>query len=291
MRRKTVSHQKPNAQQEQSIESTHRFISRIVTEAGIQHALERAIDPPSDMDDEATKQSKLEAIARQRTERERFLKRYQVAILGYLGVYLRDADAVSDVFDKFVDKWLDGKLRGYDPTRSFRLYLKEVLRNDVYSYWSSKGKQRKQGQVRLDTNYEQEDQLDRTASELFDRNLGDEILEEALEALGPGHPNHQVLTFFKDAAIAGKEKPSYDDLSSTLGKSAQATRQVVSRARKEYAKKIIEQVIQLIKSQDLNLIRETLIDLKLLPYCQKALDEMELLFARQSMQNPEIREA
>ncbi len=270
-----MTHQKQNDHQEESIESTNRFISRIVTEAGIQHALERAIDPPIDTDDEATKQSKLESIARQRTERERFLKRYQVAILGYLGVYLRDADAVSDVWDKFVDKWLDGKLRGYDPNRSFRLYLKEILRNDVYSYWGSKGKEKKQGQVRLDTNYEQEDQLDRTASEAFDRNLSDEILEDALEALGPGHPNHQVLTFFKDAAIAGNAKPSYDDLSSALGKSAEATRQIVHRARKEYATKIIEQVIQLIKSRDLNLIRETLIDLKLLPYCQKALDEME----------------
>jgi RNA polymerase sigma factor (sigma-70 family) len=270
-----MSNQDRNENQEDSIQSTHRNISRIDTEAGIQYALQRAIDPPSDTDDEATKQLKMEAIARQRVERERFLKRYQVAILGYLGVYLRDADAVSEVWDKFVDKWLDGKLRGYDSNKSFRLYLKEILRNDVYSHWRTKGNERKLGNVRLDTNYEQEDHLDRTASEVFDRNLGDEILEKALEALVPGHPNHQVLTFLKNAAIEGNTKPGYDDLSSLLQKSPEATRQIVHRARKEYAKQIIEQVIELIKIRDPKLIRESLIELNLLPYCQKALDEME----------------
>jgi hypothetical protein len=49
----------------------------------------------------------------------------------------------------------------------------------------------------------------------------------------------------------------------------------VHRARKEYAKQIIEQVIELIKIRDPKLIRESLIELNLLPYCQKALDEMQ----------------
>lgn len=270
-----MSNQNQKNNQHESVEENNRFISRIVTEVGIQHALEPAVEPPNDIDDEATKQSKLEAMAQQRTERERFLKRYQVAIIGYLGVYLGDADAVSEVWDKFIEKWLDGKLYGYDPNRSFRLYLKQILRNDVYSYWGTRSKGKQRGQVRLDTNYEQVDHLDRTASEVFDSNMGEEILEQALESLGPGSPYHQALTFLKNAEFSGEKDFSYEDLSAVLGRSVEASRQTVHRARKEYARMIIEQVVQLIKSRDLKLVRETLMDLNLLRYCQKALDEME----------------
>ncbi|MEY3228081.1 MAG: hypothetical protein RLZZ536_2700 [Planctomycetota bacterium] len=259
----------------EGLESGNRFISRIETEPGIENALQRSVSPPADDDDELTQQRKKIAIAQQQSERERFLKRYQLAILGYLGAFLRDQDAVDAVWDKFVDKWLDGKLGTYDPNRSFRRFLKEVLRNDVYAYWNTKRREQQRGNFRLDSAFEHEDDLDRTASEVFDCNLRDEILEQALESMDPGSPGHQLISLLTEAAISGNPLPDTEELARIFGISPDAARQRLHRSRKLYADKIIEQVVQLIHSRNLEHVRETLIDLDLLKYCKKALEQLE----------------
>jgi hypothetical protein len=118
-----------------------------------------------------------------------------------------------------------------------------------------------------------ESQVEREASAVFDRNLGEQMLLQALEAMGPGSNGQQVLTYLREAAHSGDTKLNNDTLEAVLGKTAEDTERIVYLAKKEYSRRIIEQVSELIQSRNVNFVREMLSDLKLLPYCQKALAE------------------
>ena len=83
-----------------------RILERIVTEkSAVKRALCRPVAPPSIDDDPATRQAKEEARNRQLMDRERQIKRYQVACMAYIGVMLRKTDAVTTVWERIVDKW------------------------------------------------------------------------------------------------------------------------------------------------------------------------------------------
>ena len=211
--------------------------------------------------------------SRLRPERERLLKLYQGAILGYLGVYLANEDAVTDVWGEFIDSWLDGKLPSYEATRLFPTQLKEILKTEAACYRSKQGRKIEGSGVQRDSENRIESQVEREASAVFDRNLGEQMLLQALEAMGPGSNGHQVLTYLREAAYAGDTKLNNDALEAVLGKTAEDTERIVYLAKKEYSRRIIEQVSELIQSRNVNFVREMLSDLKLLPYCQKALAE------------------
>ncbi|MEM0926632.1 MAG: hypothetical protein AAGJ83_11385, partial [Planctomycetota bacterium] len=115
-------------------------IDRIVSEvSGILRAIGEPIPDPDTSIDLESKQRLEEARRLQLADRERFLKRYQPAILAFLHVVLRNSDAVSVVWERFIAKWLNGKLAKYDPeVGSFRKYLKTVLRNECRAYFNEK---------------------------------------------------------------------------------------------------------------------------------------------------------
>lgn len=104
-------------------------------------------------------------------DRERQIKRYQVACKVYLGAMLRNPEAVSTVWERNIVKWMEGKLSGYDESGSFRVYLKTVLRHEVFAYGREQKRDAKHGPVRMDSAYDHPDALEATASEAFDRGI------------------------------------------------------------------------------------------------------------------------
>jgi DNA-directed RNA polymerase specialized sigma24 family protein len=211
--------------------------------------------------------------ARRRPECAQTLKIYQGAILGYLGVYLRDDHAIATVWQKIIGKWLDGRLHANGPATAFNANLMEILRSEISFYRKSNSKVMDREQNANDFSNDYGDLVENDAKKAFAQALGDELLERALEAMGPGSTGYQVISYLKQQAFLGDRDPNRGGLESVLGNTAEAKSQLVHNARKEYSRNIIEQVSQLLKSRERSAVYNTLTELTLLPYCQKAMDE------------------
>lgn len=60
--------------------------------------------------------------------------RYEPPSIAFLTAMLRNDEAVSAVWDRVVDKWLAGKLDGYQPSKPFRPFLITVLKHQSYDF-------------------------------------------------------------------------------------------------------------------------------------------------------------
>lgn len=267
----------------QEIPPEERVIDRIATEkSGLKRSLKSPEKPPNEDDDIELRMQLEEARARQRMDRERQIKRYQVASMAYLGAYLRNPVAVSEVWERVVDKWLAGQLSSYDENRSFRKYLKTVLRNEVNGYWTRQGKKAECGERQLDSGFDREDSQETTASNAFDVKLRDVVLEHALEAVRNEDTHYfDVLKLLMDAVASEQSTPSSKDIAEALSErrgtriSEDNARQTKKRARELYSIKIIQQVRALIGSDDLEKVERSLRDLGLIVYCEKSLRKLK----------------
>ena len=259
-----------------------RILERIVTEkSAVKRALCRPVAPPSIDDDPATRQAKEEARNRQLMDRERQIKRYQVACMAYIGVMLRKTDAVTTVWERIVDKWLEGKLSGYDESQSFRIYLKTVLRNEVFALSREQKREAEKGPVRMDSGYDPPDALEATASEAFDRGVQDTVIERALEAIRLEDTlYYETLKLLTGAVASDMKAPKSKEIAAFLsaidGKkiSEDNARQIKKRARQAFSRKIIEQVGLFIENSDLTKVEAALRDWDLIAYCEKELRKM-----------------
>lgn len=259
-----------------------RRLDRIATEkSAIKRALGEPIAPPEVDDDSEVRREKEEARTRQRSDRERQIKRYQVASMAYLGAMLRNTDAVTAVWERIVDKWLEGKLSSYDESRSFRTYLKTVLRNEVFAYGREQSNEAANGPMRMESGYDQPDALEATASEAFDRKLQDTIIERALESVRKEDTlYYETLKLMMNAVASERKTPKSKELAAFLSGVGGTTisednaRQIKKRARQMFSRKIIEQMGLFVESQSLSKIEKALRDWNLLAYCEKALRDM-----------------
>ncbi len=262
--------------------SEERVIDQIPTEkSALKRSIGKPVAPPGALDDAESRRKKDALRANQRRDRERQIKRYQVASMAYLGAYLRDSNAVSEVWEAVVEKWLSGALNGYDESRSFRTYLKTVLRNSVYVYWANQAKSRENATLQLDSNFDPAGPQETTASNAFDRELGQNLIRRAVESLRADDTLYfEALKPLMNAVASDQKKPTSSEVAESLSKlrgstiSADNARQITKRAREVLARKIIEQVGQLIATDDLGEIEQSLIDLNLLPYCERSLRKM-----------------
>ncbi|MEZ6055485.1 MAG: hypothetical protein R3C01_02150 [Planctomycetaceae bacterium] len=271
----------PNEQHEPSGEQNR--IDRIQTEkSSVKRSLARAIEIGKVANDPQVELAMKELRAEQLRDRERQIKRYQLAAMSYLGAMLRSQDAVSTVWERVVDKWLDGRLSQYDESQSFRRYLKAVLRNEVFSYGSEQKRERQQGPVPMNSEFDHADKLEVTASEAFDSKLQDSIIKRAMESVEQEDTLYSAaLKSLMSAAAEGSEPPSSRELAETLSTashtriSEENARQIKTRARQMLSRKIVEQTGLLIQSTDLDEIGIALRDLNLLSYSERALMEMK----------------
>ena len=271
-----------NSEDSKTQSGHERRLDRIVTEkSAIKRALGEPVAPPTEDDDPKTRREKEVARAQQRLDRERQIKRYQVASMAYIGAMLRNPDAVSTVWERIVDKWLEGKLSNYDVSLSFRAYLKTVLRHEVFAFSREQKYEAEKGPTRMDSGYDVPDGLEATASEAFDQKLQDTILERALEAVRQEDTQYyETLKLLMNAAASEDKAPKSKDLAaflSEVGKtniSEDNARRIKSRARHMYSRKIIEQIGLFIESTDLSKIETAARDWNLIAYCEKVLREM-----------------
>lgn len=234
---------------------------------------EKEPEQPDSPDAEAQRAARLA----QRTERERQIKRYQVAGLSYVRSMLRgDMQAASEVWDQIVLKWLEGRLSTYDRTYSFRLYFKEVLRNAVRRYLRDHLKGGKAGAELLDSDLEIEDHRHQSASEEFDAHFRTGLLQRALASLEQTDARcHQVLIMQIEAEQSGRKQPRSAELARVLSTTEENARTVRKRARDAYARAIVAETADLIGTRDQLRVRETLQELGLLEYCIRAFPEFE----------------
>lgn len=267
--------------------SQYSQLEKIPTKANIGDGLARPIPAPEkELDPEARRKVE-EARAEQRSIREQAIKRYQVACMAYIGAMLRKSDAVTTVWERVVDKWLAGKLSGYSPVggggkpQLFRVYLKTVLRHEVFAYGREQKREAEHGPVRLDSGYDHADTLEATASEAFDSGVQDTVIERALEAIRREDTlYYETLKLLTGALASERKTPKSKEIAAFLstidGKkiSEENARQIKKRAKEAFARKIIEEVGLFIGNSDLEKIEAALRDWNLIAYCEKELGKM-----------------
>lgn len=258
-------------------------IAEIQTEySQIVRVLAKPLPQPSDSLDTGERKRLSEERQQQLDERERFIRRYQVAIKAFLGKKLGNNQRVEEVWDFFLQKFLEGRMSKYDPdTGSFRTYLKTVLRRTCYEY--ARKNADIDGGLQMDSvmaaNLEANDEI---ADQAFNRKLVDSIFKRALAAIERIDSLYFVTLKLITGAIAQDIKPPNSmELASILsaesGKaiSRDNARTIKSRATKQFARQIILEVSELITTSDLNEVENALIDIGILKYCKKALAKMK----------------
>lgn len=253
----------------------YRNLSDIPTE---RTRLVKAIGRPEKEPDQAdTAEAEAQRAARlaQRTERERQIKRYQVAGLCYVRSMLRgDLQAASEVWDQIVIKWLEGRLSSYDRNCSFRIYFKEVLRNAVRRYLREHMRGGKADVEQLDSEIDIEDHRHQSASAEFDGHIRTGLLQRALDSLQQTDARcHQVLRLQIEAEQSGRKQPRSAELAALLSTTEENARTIRKRARDAYARAIADETADLIGTRDTVRIRETLQELGLFDYCARAFPE------------------
>ncbi|MEO1527694.1 MAG: sigma factor [Planctomycetota bacterium] len=265
----------------QSNRSQARHIDRIASEiSGILHAIGEPVPHPLADQDPKTQRRLAKARERQLSERERFLKRYQPAIMAFIQTILKNPDAANAVWDSFVTKWLSGDLRRFDPQKgSFRKYLKTILRNACRQHWSVQARGAHEAPLASAEEIANERQSD--AGEAFDRELKESILRRAVHAVAEEEERYyHIVTFMTEAASQASSKRDTKGLQGYLfqqtgrEESLANVRQLKNRARACFATKLIEQTGLLIDSALLSDIEEALSDLNLLRFCRAKLAEL-----------------
>lgn len=255
----------------------YRNLSDIPTErTRLVKAIGRPEKEPEEVDTVEAEAQRAARLA-QRTERERQIKRYQVAGLCYVRSMLRgDLQASSEVWDQIVINWLEGRFSSYDRNRSFRIYFKEVLRNAVRRYLREHLPGGKAAVEQLNSEIDIEDHRHKSASEEFDGHFRTGLLQRALDSLRQNDARwHKVLSLQIEAEQSGEKQPRSSELAALLGTTEENARTIRKRARDAYARAIVDETAELIGTRDSARIRETLQELGLFDYCARAFPEIQ----------------
>jgi DNA-directed RNA polymerase specialized sigma24 family protein len=222
-----------------------------------------------------------EARQQQRTAREQEIQRYQPASTAYLSAMVKNADRAAEVWEGVIEKWLEGKLSGYDPAQSFRSYLKGVLRNAVFTHSRNRRRAVEQAMQQFEDEHEVAGALESAASMAFDQRLKEDLMERTLSSMREENSQqHDAIRMMMTAVANNSDPPSSRELAQVLSRqsgtsvSDEAARQIKSRARERFPRELIRQTQQMTGSSDLDRLEETLADLGLLVYCEKTLRKM-----------------
>jgi DNA-directed RNA polymerase specialized sigma24 family protein len=206
------------------------------------------------------------------------MQRYGGAVRSYLLAILHDPEAADDLTQEFALCLVQGKFHKADPGRGrFRDYVKTVA-----LHLASKHRQRQQRQDRPlppdspvwtvlaappeekegECNSQpREDLLSRTWDKLAAEHLG-------IYTVLRFRAEHPKMASFEIA----------QELSRLLGRpfSADGVRQALRRARERFAELLLDEVERRLDTPTAERLAEELGDLRLLPYCQQALERRTL---------------
>lgn len=212
-----------------------------------------------------------------RQAREKLLTRYGGAIRRYLLGAVRDAEVSDDLFQEFAYRFLNGGLRGVDPTRGrFRDFVKGVLFHLVADHHSKKKKGPRQ--FAEDAPEPGADcAVAAERDEQFRQSWREEMLARTWAAL-EAHERESGQPFFTVLRLRAErpEASSSDlaaELSTRLGKplTAAGVRKTLERARDQFSDLLLDEIAQGLDEPTRDRLEEELIDLGVLEQCRDAL--------------------
>lgn len=209
--------------------------------------------------------------------REALLERYGGAIYRYLLGALRNVEAAEELSQEFACRFLNGSLRGADPTRGrFRDYVKGVLYHLVVDY---QRKQRRANSLGSDLPEPGEEcSLAAERDRAFLEAWRDEILARTwirLEEVDRQQGQHYFTVLRYRAEHPDQSSSEMAQaLTQLLAKpiSAEAGRQTLKRARDRFTQLMLEEVAQGQDSATTESVTAELIDLGLYEYCRSSLE-------------------
>jgi len=216
-----------------------------------------------------------------RVAQERLLQRYGGAIRRYLLGCTRNPDQADELYQEFAIKFIQGGLQGADPDKGrFRHYLKGVLFHLLADQHQKKKRQP------LGWHSELPEPADGSSSTpeaeaAFQAEWRAELLANAWTKLeaeeeASGQPWFTVLSYRRDHPDDHSEAMA-QALSEKLGKpmTAAAVRQSLHRARERFADVLLDQVVHSLAEPSVEALHEELVDLKLVQYCEVALERYQ----------------
>jgi RNA polymerase sigma-70 factor (ECF subfamily) len=209
--------------------------------------------------------------------RRALMLRYCGAVYRYLSKVVRDPNLAEELTQEFAVRFLEGRFGHADPAQGrFRSYVKTALFRLVHDHYRAKGQQAKQ--VALDEAEVAAPDESAAAEEAFRESWRQELLARTWRALEQaqaetGQPYHDVMRL----RVSQPEMTSADlaeHLGKALGKTftAAGVRQVLHRARERFSELLLDDVRQSLEGAPLERVQEELADLRLLKYCQDAID-------------------
>lgn len=216
-----------------------------------------------------------------RAAQERLLHRYGGAIRRYLLGCTRNPEQADELYQEFAIKFLQGGLQGADPEKGrFRHYLKGVIFHLLADQHQKKKRQPAGWHSELP---EPVDSASSTAESdaAFQEEWRAELLAKAWSSLeaeekATGQPWFTVLTYRRDHPDDRSEAMA-QALGERLGKpmTAAAVRQSLHRAREKFADLLLDQVVHSLQDPTVEALHEELVDLKLVQYCEVALERYQ----------------
>lgn len=214
-----------------------------------------------------------------REAQRKLLQQYGNAIQRYLNAKLRDPAAADDVYQDFAVKFVRGDFHKASPEIGrFRTFLRTVLFRQIADHYRGR---KRHGGLPLDveavepTGESGQDQRDEQFAEVW----RDEMLKNAWDRLydletSSGKPWYSVLQL----RVKNPEMRSAD-LARAVGEqldkpiTSANVRVLLHRAREKFSVLLIETISNSLNSTSADDIENELADLKLLEYCQAALEQ------------------
>jgi RNA polymerase sigma-70 factor (ECF subfamily) len=237
---------------------------------------------PSDSEHNLTKTTTLWPLVRDANHgpaevaqqaRELLLERYSGAVYRYLLGALRDPHAADDLSQEFSLRFVRGDFRNANPKRGrFRDLIKTALFHLIVDY-----KRRQKASPRSLTPEdigpsEESDVVN--SDERFAESWRQQLLSRAWNALNQTAPVfYKVLRLrAEDTELSSAEMA--ERLGPRLGKTVSAdwVRQNLRRAREQFADLLLDELTQSLADPTRERLEEELVDLRLLSYCQSALE-------------------
>ncbi len=219
--------------------------------------------------------------------RRELVERYYGAAYRYLCGILRKtcADGRTDVDEvawelthEFATRFLNGDFGKADAGRGrFRDYLKQALRNLVTDHWRRHGKD----PAALDSDSDAGAVPALDPDREFLDSWREEVFRQAWEALamlehGGGPPYYTVLrSHLEQPDLSAADMAA--ELGARWGKTVteESMRQTLRRARVKFADLLIDEVAHSLETENLERVKEEIIELGLLPYCKDALQRRQ----------------
>ncbi|MEX2175718.1 MAG: sigma-70 family RNA polymerase sigma factor [Pirellulaceae bacterium] len=208
--------------------------------------------------------------------RQVLFERYGGAARRYLGAVLRDDDAADELFQEFALRLVRGAFCGANPERGrFRAFVKTALHNLVVDFRrrAARRERQPQGTQSLDAGVRLE-----PTEDLFVQAWRQELLERTWASLHAAERAGTTPYYTALRLLVDEGEPASADvaakLASKLGRDVTPghARVIVHRARQLFADLLVSEVAGSLETASAEELEQELGELKLLDYCQHALE-------------------